>query len=67
MNAIAVVDADKMQLRGYIPVGWYPSAVAVIGNGRLLVANAKGSTVRNPNNKLDPHDSRAISYLFECT
>jgi hypothetical protein len=65
MNAIAVVDAAAMQLRGYIPVGWYPSAVASIGDGRLLVANAKGTTVRNPNNKLDPHDPlRKSAYIL---
>jgi len=65
MNAIAVVDAAAMQLRGYIPAGWYPSALAVIGNDRLLVANAKGTTVRNPNNKPDPHDAhRKTAYIL---
>jgi len=65
MNAIAVVDAGAMQLRGYIPVGWYPSAIAIIGSDRLLVANAKGTTLRNPNNKLDPHDPhREFAYIL---
>jgi YVTN family beta-propeller protein len=58
MNAVAVVDAGAMQLSGYIPAGWYPSAVVPLGNDRLLVANAKGTSVRNPNNKPDPHDAR---------
>ncbi len=65
MNAVAVVDAKAMQLRGYIPAGWYPSMVAVLGDGRLLVANAKGTTVRNPNNRLDPHDpKRKSAYIL---
>ena len=58
MNAIAVVDAINMQVRGYVPAGWYPSALAVIGDDRLLVANAKGTTVRNPNNIPDPYDPK---------
>ena len=47
-----------MQLRGYIPVGWYPSAIVATDNDHLLVANAKGTTVRNPNNYPDPNDTR---------
>ncbi len=58
MDAIGVVDVASMQLRGCIPAGWYPSAVETIGQGRLLVANAKGTSVRNPNNRPDPHDAR---------
>ena len=65
MNAVAVVDAEAMQLRGYVPAGWYPSAVAVIGDDRLLIANAKGTNVRNPNNKPDAHDPlRANAYIL---
>jgi hypothetical protein len=61
MNAIGVVDAAAMQLRGYIPVGWYPMAVAVIDDDRLLVANAKGTSVRNPDNYPDPDDPKRTS------
>lgn len=50
MNAVAVVDVAGARLSGYVPVGWYPTAVAVSPDGRrLLVANAKGAQVRNPN------------------
>ena len=58
MNAIGVVDVAAMQLRGYIPVGWYPTALAVMDEDRLLVANAKGTSVRNPNNFPDPYDPK---------
>ena len=54
--------SKSMELRGYIPVGWYPSALAVTGEGkRLLVANAKGTSVRNPSNRPDPHDLKKKS------
>jgi len=52
MNAVAAVNVASLpsSLAGYIPVGWYPSAVAVNpANSRLLVANAKGTQTRNPN------------------
>jgi YVTN family beta-propeller protein len=43
-NDVAVVDISKRSasnLVGFVPVGWYPSSVAVVGK-TLLVANAKG-------------------------
>lgn len=50
LNAVAVVDLAKGDLRGYLPVGWYPTAVAVSPDGRrLFVANAKGIVARHPN------------------
>ncbi|QOV92563.1 bifunctional YncE family protein/alkaline phosphatase family protein [Humisphaera borealis] len=52
MNAIAVIDiADSAgpELEGYIPAGWYPTAVAVAGQ-TLLVTNAKGDAARIPHN-----------------
>ncbi|RYG25813.1 hypothetical protein EON82_05670, partial [bacterium] len=50
LNAVAVVDLPKGELEGYLPAGWYPTSVVVSQNGdRLLVANAKGTKVRNPN------------------
>jgi len=44
-NAIAVVDFQpgRSRVRGFVPVGWYPSAVLVdAARERLLVANLKG-------------------------
>jgi YVTN family beta-propeller protein len=46
INSVAVLDmADPLQpaLLGRIPTGWYPTALALSGDGRFLyVANAKG-------------------------
>ncbi len=42
-NAVAVIDVPKLEVMGYIPVGWFPSKVAVTPDGKqLIVANAKG-------------------------
>jgi len=48
MNAVGVIDLQKNSLIGYLPAGWYPTSVAVVGNN-LFVANAKGVRGRNPN------------------
>jgi YVTN family beta-propeller protein len=50
LNAVAVVNATNGQLKGLIPTGWYPSAVAVHG-GSLFVASAKGVEALHPNGK----------------
>ncbi len=50
MNAVAVIDVPDVELEAYVPAGWYPMAVVPSPDGKkLLVANAKGTTVRNPN------------------
>jgi hypothetical protein len=49
VNAVAVLEANNGRLKGLIPAGWYPSAVAEIGGG-LLILNAKGFGSR-PNPK----------------
>jgi len=65
MDAIGVVDLGSMQLKGYVPAGWYPSALAVMPDGRLFVANAKGTSVRNPNNMPDKFDpKRTNAYIL---
>lgn len=49
MNAVAVVDTRRsLRLLGFASAGWYPTAVATVGNG-LYVANAKGTEALNPN------------------
>jgi hypothetical protein len=41
--------------QGYIPVGWYPTSLAISGDGSvLLVANGNGSTLRTSNPKFTP-------------
>jgi len=45
INAVAVIDlkGDSPSVLGHIPVGWWPSALALSPEGRTLyVANAKG-------------------------
>ena len=45
-NAVLVLRADtrfrQLTTAGAIPAGWYPSAVTVLRDGRLLAASAKG-------------------------
>jgi len=51
MNAVAVVDVigSDLKVRGYIPVGWYPTGVVTSPDGKnLLVTNAKGIKAENP-------------------
>jgi len=51
-NCLAVFDVHEpgsARSKGFIPVGWYPTAVAVIGK-KVWVANGKGFTsMANPN------------------
>lgn len=45
LNAVAVVDIApaEAQVIGYLPVGWFPSKLAVTPDGKkLILANAKG-------------------------
>jgi DNA-binding beta-propeller fold protein YncE len=43
LNAVAVIDTETLQLLGYIPAGWFCSAVEVSRDGRqLYIASAKG-------------------------
>lgn len=50
-NCLAVFDVSKngvSQSQGFIPVGWYPTSVKVLGN-KILVSNGKGNTsLANP-------------------
>jgi YVTN family beta-propeller protein len=42
-NAVAVVDAAKKKVRGYIPTGWGPTRVALSPDGRqLYILSARG-------------------------
>jgi YVTN family beta-propeller protein len=43
INAVGVIDVPTMKVLGHIPVGWFPSKLAVTADGKKLVAaNAKG-------------------------
>ena len=43
INAVAVINVDRLEVLGHIPTGWFPSKVKVSKDGKkLIVANAKG-------------------------
>lgn len=51
-NAAAVVDIseERSQVEGFIPTGWYPTAVRALSSGTLVVLNGKGvRSFPNPN------------------
>ncbi len=43
-NAVAVADisAPRTRVLGFIPTGWYPTAVRALDDGQLAIANGKG-------------------------
>ncbi len=42
-NAVAVVDLGSAKVKGFLPAGWYPTAVALTkDNQQLLIANGYG-------------------------
>lgn len=43
-NTVAVADVseDSTHVRGFIPVGWYPTGVVGLPDGRIAVLNGKG-------------------------
>lgn len=68
-NCLAVFDIEKLgnsRSKGFIPTGWYPTNVKVLGK-RILVTNGKGmSSTANPDgpspfNKKE--DNRAAQYI----
>ncbi len=75
-NYLALFDIsepNKTKSLGFIPVGWYPTAVQYIpGTNQILVANGKGLTsMANPNGpdplKKWPKDVQYIGSLFKGT
>lgn len=51
-NAVAVADISgaSTKVLGFVPTGWYPTAVRALRDGRLLVLNGKGmGSHPNPN------------------
>jgi len=43
INAIAIIDVEKLKVLGHIPAGWFPAKVEVTKDGKkLVVSNAKG-------------------------
>jgi YVTN family beta-propeller protein len=51
-NTVAVIDVvgSASKVLGFVPTGWYPTAVRALHDGRLLVLNGKGlGSHPNPN------------------
>lgn len=63
-NCLAVFDIKvkgKSRSLGFIPTGWYPTSVKIVGN-KIYVANGKGmSSLANPNGP-KPNLSKAPQY-----
>ena len=61
-NCLAVFDVSNpgfSQSKGFIPVGWYPTCVRVVGN-TVFVANGKGFTSL-PNPRYRPFDTSKVA------
>lgn len=41
-NSVAALDLTTLAVIGHLPTAWYPTAVAVLGDGSLLVTSGKG-------------------------
>lgn len=65
IDAVAVIDAQSMQVLTHIPVGWNPSAIALSPDGsKLYVVNSKGKgTGPNAGAGHDPKDPTYIGSL----
>jgi DNA-binding beta-propeller fold protein YncE len=68
-NCLAVFDVEKAgesRSKGFIPTGWYPTNVRVLGN-KILVANAKGLSsapnAKGPSPFMKKDDNRAAQYI----
>ncbi len=64
-NAVAVMDVsgERSHVTGFIPAGWYPTAVRALSSGALVVLNGKG--VRSYPNPDGPNPARRPEPLHE--
>jgi YVTN family beta-propeller protein len=68
MNAVAIVDVDAGEVKGYLPTGWHPTDVKLSPDGdRLFVSNAKGTETRIPNGKPNGNLGTYVQNLIEGT
>jgi hypothetical protein len=40
--AVADISDERSRVEGFIPAGWYPTAVRILADGRLLILNGRG-------------------------
>ena len=73
-NSVAVFNVSRPGVAdpmGFIPVGWYPTCVRVLGSGEILVSNGKGGTSlpnpRGPNPEVPDSTAEYIGTLFQGT
>ena len=62
-NAIAVADIShpRSRVSGFIPSGWYPSAVTVLAGDELVMLNGKGlGSYPNPNGPVPTERNRPL-------
>ncbi len=69
INAVGVIDTDTHEILGHLPMGWFPSKLAVSPDGgTLFVANAKGyGSGPNAGKDHNPKDPRNIGHLMRGT
>src|SRR5439155_6744752 len=64
-NCLSVFDVSKPgsgSSKGFIPTGWYPTSVKVIGH-KIYVANGKGfSSMANPNGPKPVKTQEEVNY-----
>ena len=71
-NAVAVADVslDRTNVLGFIPTGWYPTAVRALANGKLAILNGRGLRSYpnpggpNPSKKAAPRVNGVIAEQF---
>jgi DNA-binding beta-propeller fold protein YncE len=64
-NAVAVADIgeERSRVAGFIPTGWYPTAVRSLADGRLVVLNGRG--LRSYSNPNGPNPTRRVAPVHE--
>jgi YVTN family beta-propeller protein len=70
INAVAVIDLPSFEVKGHIPVGWFPSKLRVTPDGKtLIVANAKGfgSGPNGGRNFIEKEEGSYIGNLMKGT
>jgi YVTN family beta-propeller protein len=67
-NAAAIVNVadERSRVEGFIPTGWYPTAVRGLANGTLVILNGKGlRSYPNATNGPNPAKRPAVSHAGE--
>jgi YVTN family beta-propeller protein len=66
MNALGIVNLSTSQVN-YAPLGWYPTGVAVLKDGSVLVTNGKGVTAIRPGANTVTGDLVGIPNTYHLT